>query len=232
MSGWFKWNGVKSTDLGIYVSEHPPITYPNERAEYINVPGRSGSLAMLEGEEVYDDLTLSAQCSMRDASRINEIGAWLRGSGTVEFGNRTGGYFKARIANQVPFAQIMRGKKNLQFAVSFRCKPFWYSNDDTAVVLASNGTISNPGNAACEPRITVTAAGDYTLVVNGCMMEVTGGSIIIDSELRDCLSADGASLANGRVTMDEFPKLDPGANNVSWTGNVTKVEIVRRVRYL
>ena len=34
MSGkyWFCWNGVKSTEYGLYVSEQPPITRPVERA--------------------------------------------------------------------------------------------------------------------------------------------------------------------------------------------------------
>ena len=45
MSGkyWFRWNGVKSTEYGLYVSEQPPITRPVERASYISVPGRSGA---------------------------------------------------------------------------------------------------------------------------------------------------------------------------------------------
>lgn len=232
MNDWFKWNGVKSTELGIYVGQQPPITYPAERIVYTDVPGRNGSLVVLEGEDVYNDLTLSVQCSMKDEDRINEIGAWLRGGGKVEFANRRGGYYLARIANQIPFNQILRGRKNRQFTVNFRCKPFWYANDDAPVEINSPGTIENPGNVACEPKITVTASGDYTLTVNGSIIEVKDGSIIIDSELRDCLTSDGTLLANNRVTMSEYPVLKPGTNAISWSGSVTGVSVLRRVRYL
>ena len=93
MSGkyWFRWNGVKSTDYGLYVSEQPPITRPVERASYISVPGRSGSLVKLEGEDVYEDIVLTAQCVMKNGNQIPAIMKWLKGSGKVEFANRAGG---------------------------------------------------------------------------------------------------------------------------------------------
>jgi len=61
---------------------------------------------------------------------------------------------------------------------------------------------------------------------------VTGGSIIIDSEMRDCLSTDGASLANNRAILTEFPVLESGYTSISWTGSVSSVTIKKRVRYL
>ena len=85
MTGWFEWNGEKSTDYGIIVSQHPPLTIPSERSTQTNVPGRPGSLTTLEGEDVYDDMILSADCFIQDISRISEIAAWLKGSGKVTF---------------------------------------------------------------------------------------------------------------------------------------------------
>lgn len=230
MTGYFIWNGVKSTQFGIYVSEHPAVTFPGERVGYVNVPGRSGSLALPEGQAVYDDMTLTAQCWIQDDARINEIGQWLRGAGEVEFGNRPGGHYKARIANQIPFVQILRGKRNRSFAVSFRCKPFWYVNSDPEQVLTSAGFVLNEGNVPCEPLISVTASGDFAITVGLQRIEVTGGSIIIDSELRDCLNADGASLANNRAILTEFPVLESGLTSISWTGSVSSVSIKKRVR--
>ena len=61
MNDWFSWNGVKCTEYGIHVLEQPPITIPAERATFTNTPGRPGSLTTLEGDDVYDDLILTAQ---------------------------------------------------------------------------------------------------------------------------------------------------------------------------
>lgn len=103
MNDWFEWNGVRFTQYGIHVLEQPPVTIPSERVTFTNVPGRSGSLTQLEGDDIYDDMVLTATCLIADPSRIQEIAAWLRGSGIVTFANRQGGFYHARIVNQISF---------------------------------------------------------------------------------------------------------------------------------
>lgn len=145
MNDWFLWKGQKCTELGIHVSEQPPITIPSERATFTNVPGRSGGLTTLEDDDVYDDLLLTATCFISDPSRIPEIAAWLRGSSTVTFANRQGGFYHARIVNQISFEKILRGNPHCSFAVNFRCKPFWYMADAEPITLTTSGTfVTNP----------------------------------------------------------------------------------------
>ena len=93
MNDWFSWNGKKCTEYGIHVLEQPPITIPAERATFTNVPGRPGSLTMLEGDDVYDDLILTAQCMVSDPGNIRNIASYLKGSGKVAFANRPGGFY-------------------------------------------------------------------------------------------------------------------------------------------
>lgn len=108
MTDWFEWNGVRSTAYGIHVSEHPPITLPAERAAFTSVPGRSGSLTTLEGNDVYDDMILTATCWLSDPSQIANIAAWLRSSGPnvgfnkVTFANRQCGFYFARAFSHAP----------------------------------------------------------------------------------------------------------------------------------
>ena len=93
MNDWFEWNGKRSTEYGVYVSEQPPITIPKERSKQTTIPGRPGSLTTLEGDDVYEDLTLTATCFIRDPALIPSIGLWLKGGGKVTFANRPGGYY-------------------------------------------------------------------------------------------------------------------------------------------
>ena len=72
MNVWFSWNGKKCTEYGIHVLEQPPITIPAECATFTNIPGRPGSLATLEGDDVYDDLILTAQCMVSDPGNISQ----------------------------------------------------------------------------------------------------------------------------------------------------------------
>ena len=224
MNDWFEWSGIRCTQYGIHVLEQPPVTIPSERVTFTDVPGRSGSLTQLEGDDVYDDIVLTATCQIADPSRIPEIAAWLRGSGTVTFANRQGGYYHAHVVNQIPFEKILRGNPHRSFAINFRCKPFWYLSDVEPITLTTSGTfITNPGSVASEPVITVYGSGEITLMVGMTIteLEITD-KITLDTPLMEAYS--GSTSMNSCMSGD-FPSLLPGKNAVSWSGNVSRVAI-------
>ena len=232
MTDYFIWNGVDCRTKGIHVSELPPITIPLERSKQTNVPGRPGSLTQLEGDDVYDDMILTATCFIADPAQIPTIAAWLKGKGTVTFANRTGGHYNARIANQIPFEKVLRGNPHCSFAVNFRCYPFWYQENVSDVTITTSGdTITNPGSVYSEPLITVYGSGNITLMVGTTIVELTNvsSSIVLDCALKEAYK--GTTLMNDHMSGD-FPVLKPGLNAVSWSGNVTRIVIKPNWRYL
>ena len=232
MMDWFEWNGVRCTEYGIHVLEQPPLTIPAERATHTNVPGRSGSLTTLEGDDVYDDMILTATCLIADPDRIPEIAAWLKGSGTVTFANREGGFYYARIVNQIEFAKVLRGNPHRSFAVNFRCKPFWYLSDVEPITLTSSTSIiSNPGNVYAEPIITVYGSGEITLMVGTTIVELSdvSGSITIDASLMEDYAGD---ISANSCMSGDFPRLQPGQNAISWSGDVTRIVVQPNWRML
>ena len=229
---YFIWNGVDCRNYGIHVSEQPPITIPQERSTQTNVPGRSGSLTTLEGEDVYDDLVLTAECFISDPAQIPAIAGWLKGSGTVTFANRLGGHYNARIANQIPFEKVLKGNPHCTFAVNFRCYPFWYQDGVSNITVTTSGsTITNPGSVYAEPVITVYGSGTITLMVGTTIVELENisGSITVDSVVQEAYK--GQTLMNDHMSGD-FPILRPGMNAISWSGSVTRVVIQPNWRYL
>ena len=232
MTDYFIWNGVDCRTKGIHVSELPPITIPLERSKQTIVPGRPGSLTQLEGDDVYDDMILTATCFIADPAQIPAIAAWLKGKGTVTFANRTGGHYNARIANQIPFEKVLRGNPHCSFAVNFRCYPFWYQENVSDVTITTSGdTITNPGSVYSEPLLTINGSGDITLMVGTTIVELTNisGSIVLDCALKEAYK--GTALMNDHMSGD-FPVLKPGMNGISWSGNVTSIVISPRWRYL
>ena len=232
MTDYFIWNGVDCRTKGIHVSELPPITIPLERSKQTNVPGRPGSLTQLEGDDVYDDMILTATCFIADPAQIPAIAAWLKGKGTVTFANRTGGHYNARIANQIPFEKVLRGNPHCSFAVNFRCYPFWYQENVSDVTITTSGdTITNPGSVYSEPLITVYGSGNITLMIGTTIVELinVSGSIVLDCALKEAYK--GTALMNDHMSGD-FPVLKPGLNAISWSGNVTRIVIKPNWRYL
>ena len=224
MNDWFEWNGVRCTAYGIHVTEQPSIIRPSERVTFTNVPGRNGSLTTLEGEDVYDDFILSISCTVSDISRLPDICAWLKGAGTLKLAARSGGFYYARLANQIELTKVLRNHENRIFTLNFRCKPFWYMDQAQSITLTASGSyITNPGNVFSEPVITVTGSGEVTLIVGITIVELElSGSITIDTPLMEAYS--GVMSANSAMSGD-FPKLLPGQNAVSWSGSVSKVVI-------
>ena len=233
MNDWFEWNGTRCTEYGIVVSEQPPITIPQERSTQTKIPGRPGSLTALEGDDVYDDLTLTATCFIRDPALIPSIAAWLKGGGSVTFANRPGGFYHARISNQIPFEKILRGNPHCSFAVNFRCSPpFWYvSNPDEVTISNSSAVVVNPGSVYAEPIIHVYGSGDATLIVNDTFVELEGieDSIVLNSVIQEAYK--GEILLNEKMD-GEFPVLKPGNNRISYTGDVSRIVITPNWRYL
>ena len=233
MNDWFEWNGTRCTEYGIVVSEQPPITIPQERSTQTKIPGRPGSLTTLEGDDVYDDLTLTATCFIRDPALIPSIGGWLKGGGTVMFSNRPGGFYHARVSNQIPFEKILRGNPHCSFAVNFRCSPpFWYvSNPDEVTISTSSAVVVNPGSVYAEPIIHVYGNGDATLIVNDSFVELEGieDGIVLNSVIQEAYQ--GETLLNEKMEGD-FPVLKPGDNLISWSGDITRLVIAPNWRYL
>lgn len=233
MNDWFEWNGVRCTEYGIYVSEQPTITLPQERSTQTKIPGRPGSLTTLEGDDVYDDLTLTATCFIRNPERIPAIAGWLKGGGTVTFANRPGGFYHARIANQIPFEKILRGNPHCSFAVNFRCSPpFWYvSNPDEVTITTSSAVVVNLGSVYSEPIIHVYGSGDFTLIVNDTFIELEGieNGIVLNSVIQEAYQ--GETLLNEKMEGD-FPVLKPGNNLISWSGDVSRLVIAPNWRFL
>lgn len=183
MTDWFTWNGTRCTNYGIHVVRQPEIIRPSERATFTSVPGRSGTLTTLEADDVYDDFILSVECFISDLSNLSAIFSWLRGSGTVTFANRQGGFYHARIVNQISLEQVLRGNPHRTFAINFRCQSFFYLTGIADLTLTSSYQIvNNPGNVFSEPVLQITLSGNSYFTVGGTYFELIGvtGTVTVD----------------------------------------------------
>ena len=235
MLPYFVWKGINSTDMGVVVNSYPALFRHKERITEITVPGRPGTLTMAEGDDVYDSVIRALPCYVRTRAHADAAIGWLRGAGTVIFGNEPDRAYRARIDNQFSLDALMRGRPLRSFTVPFVCQPFRYLYPAaTDVVITSPGAIvSNPGDVASAPLIRVEGSGDITLYVGTQAVELTGieGGICMDCEMQDAFNLTVTELMNSAMA-GEFPRLAPGNNVISWTGAVTKVIITPRWRWI
>lgn len=224
---YFVWNGVKSTDFGVFVAKFPDIVIPAERVSFVTIPGRSGSLTKTEGDCVYDDVILPIECGVRQVSDIRRASAYLRGAGTLALPCRPGEHANGRIVNQISFEQLVRGKENMNFTVNFRLNPFWVKDLEEVRVFNKRGEVHyliNEGDVPSKPILELTGTGTGTVTINGSVIEMKDmlGSATIDSTIEEAYS-DKETL-NSFMTGD-FPVLKPGSNTLLFDGSITSVKV-------
>jgi len=232
----FNFGGKNSyVDYGIIMSERPPIPSPLRRVTTLEVPGRNSALRF--DENTFEDITIIVECGLKDktnlADKVDLIKGWLIGTGesSLVFDFQPNKKYVAQVVNAISFAQVY--KIFSKFIIIFNCRPFKASVSNSAITLNSSGSlITNIGTIYSEPIIKVYGTGNVTLTIGSQESTLTGisNSIIIDSTIQDCYGADGFNL-NNKMSGD-FPMLNVGTNEISWIGNVTKVEITSNWRWL
>lgn len=238
MSGWLEFAGVKSSDMGVSLMEGARYVRPAWRGTALPAAGKSGDLWISDGAYETVEIKRRLRCRL---SKLDSAAAWLTGSGRLRFSWAENRAYDARAAKSSDIAQVSPDADPLmEFEVTFTCQPFrrLVPEAEAFTISASGESFTNPGTAPSLPRVKITGSGDFSVSIG---MEtlffsgVTGGGIIVDSELMDALTYDGELLANDHVSGTPF-RIQPGVNAVSWLAedgsSVTAVEILPRWRYL
>lgn len=100
-----------------------------------------------------------------------------------------------------------------------------------------DGTVTNAGNIYSRPKLTITGSGNIGIYLNGNQMfqiELGDeGHITIDTDAQEAYKDSPTTLKNRLVTGDYSKfKLNPGANQIAFTGIVTEAVIENYTRWL
>jgi predicted phage tail component-like protein len=227
------------TDFGIIIAKRPNLPSPKRRVAYIEVPGRDSNLRYDEG--TYEDITLSVECTIKGDNlmeRLDSIKAWLYSAceGDLIFSFQTDKKYRAQVVNSIDIKQAY--KICSSFVVVWNCRPFKYqiSSQQITVNTGAGITIVNPGSIAARPMIKAYCVGNGRFKINSAEVALTGLTsqfITLDSELEEAYFTENGVTKNGNnLIAGEFPLLSIGNNTITFSGNITKLEITPNWRWL
>lgn len=232
---WFTFNGIDSRTMGVHVIKYPPIVMPPERLKYITVPGRSGDLTQTEGPAIYDPYTKVMEISNMKGFDLDQVTKWLRGRGTMIFGNEPKYAYTVDLGAKCQLDKIIRGVWGGDLQI--RCQPFkQLAIPEPDIRLTADATIFNPGDVPAYPLITFSGvSGTKAMTVRIQNVRLYYSAIAnnykADYELQWLLNTSGQPQAN--VTEGQYYPFQPGNNTFTATwANVTTVIIKPRWRYL
>ena len=252
---YFVWNGTDSRDMGVIVTEYPPIIYPTERAETVSVPGRSGFFTRTEGAHVYDGYLKTIGVGCRRDADYRAIAAWLRGSGKLIIGSEPDFEYDARVLKEISAERIFENVYSGNVAFMVQPGKRRVPPESDIMITAENTAVYNPGDLPARPVYTLTGSGRMILTITpqatqsevvidptDTAWEETLTGAIIDSDTMTVTTPDGEQgitgitsiYYNGHAGLWIPPKstvyVSAGVSDAN--GELTSVRITPRWRWL
>ena len=235
---YFIWKNIDCRSMGIYLSGPAPIVRPEERVNHIQIPGRSGDLTQIEGENIFNSYIQTVTIHVKSGFRVRSVYDWLRGADYVTFSGEPDRKQPARIIGAVTLNKHSRNVDTWVGEVQFYCQPLKELLHPVPVSVTSSGTnIGNNGDVTAFPVITATCAAGSTVVVaaGGKQMTVDLTGLSAKGCIIDC----GAKIVTNKtkttnfmnLCSGDFPELPPGVVEITGSG-WTSLSIDKRERFL
>ncbi len=227
MEHFFVFNGERSADFGVWISGSGTYNAPARDVSTEAIPGRNGTVSFDNGRFENIQLTYPAFISRRFQPRIDGFRAFLAaqtGYHRLEDSYHPDEY---RMALYKSGLEVLTRARNIagSFEIKFDCKPQrWLKSGEALLSCASGAVLHNPTRFDSLPLII--CSGNGTISLNGTEITISGndGQIYIDCDLQDAYL--GTTNKNSKITQN-FPKLSPGDNTVTYSG-VAGVQIQPR----
>lgn len=233
----FKYNGVDSSEYGVYITDAPAFTTGEMDTDTVDVPGL-GELSIILGGRKDTDVDL--ECYIADMANYDAAAAWLSADGDFHdliLSCDSTKARKARLDGEIEAEHVLRTMDARTIRVPMRIKPYRYQATPTAdITITSSGTaITNIGTIASAPLLVVSGSGDGTLMIGGSTMIFTGmtEAITIDCDAKFAYTGSGTTrvLATQYITGD-WIEIGTGKQRVTFSGGITGVTITPRWRWL
>lgn len=227
------WKGIDSSSInGLIISELPPITKPKMRTTITKIDGRDGDIVEELGYESY---TKTIKIGLSKNYDIDEVIKFFTGEGELILSNEPDKIYKCKIIDKIDYEKLLRFKKA---NVKFYTQPFKYLNNEQEIDLnISSETsliVNNQGLEMSKPIIRLNGSGYVEINVNNVLVfeytfpenenEVTIDSIEEEAYLN--------GVYKNRNMTGSFPIFDLGENTISWTGDLTRIRVQPKSRWL
>lgn len=219
-----------NAEYGVIVTRMPDIPIAEEDGEWVTIPGADGERFI--SNHALKSVPFSVPLWIPPNADINAITAWLTGEDKLRF-NDWPWFWRARVEGQINLMPCTFND-GWTATVTFRAKPhryIWPETEQFAIV--NSGTfIDGRGTAEARPLIEVAGYGDVTVMIGSSTIMIDGmtNAITIDCEAKIAYSGDVLKTDQVAIVDAIWPTLSPGRTMVSWTGNVTKIQITPRWR--
>lgn len=231
--GEFYING-KSFFPNVWITNLPTISYPLPKVSKHSIVGSSREVVIDEGG--YDNRTCEFQIAIRgrtydelDLVRAKITNEFLQTDYVpVVFYNDPKYYFEATLTDQLKPTDPIPHNAIGFYDVKLTMGAYKYARETNEVKAQQSLELLNDFYFASAPLITLYGTGNQTLTVNGKDYRIKNmaGSISLDSDelQQDAYSPETGVSLMAQIAFNSFPTLQPGKNEIFWTGASFKID--------
>lgn len=220
-------------DMGVFVVDKIEFPSIDEDVEQEPIEGSPiGSLTIKTGN--YKDSIIPMKLRFISKHDLKEqfknVKRWLK---RISDNRLTFDYEKCYIVKNVTLNPYTLNQISGDFEVEFICEPFLKGFYTEFEVVSNREVIYNDGDVESYPKVKIqlpSTKSNIQIFFNneGVHFKDVSDYIFIDSERQIVLDKNNQSLTKNMI--GNFPKLLEGENTISWTGNITKLEVNKNER--
>ena len=226
-----KINGVYTDEYKVKPKNRIEVPTPEQDTEQISIKGRHGSLTKKYG---FKDIPLSVHFTIHHEAfkkTFRKAKMYLFNAKTLVFDDDNEVHYKVKSV-QIETAENLVERFG-EFTVMFTLDPFQYETNPIQTITGQT-TLNNLGYES-EPYIKCYIAGTGNIYIGD--QEITikdvNGMIEIDSTMMNAYRNENGLITNlNNKMIGYFPVLAEGNNVISFDGDITKLEINPRWRWI
>lgn len=222
------YNNIDSRQLGLVIENYPTIPTANEDFDTFEIPGGE-SLSISKGFkdlEIPFDFVYQAE-NEEFYNKKTKIDSWLsqKVNQDLEYSRDKTRYYKAK---KVSISATKTTSETVRrFTATFTIEALKYLKEGKIPIefLLSGQKLYNERANYKESFPTLKIYGtDGTININDIAFTLNNIDqyVTIDSKMKLCYKDN---VNKGRYMTGDYPVFFNGENNISWSGNITKIEI-------
>ncbi|CAM5580339.1 hypothetical protein SAFG77S_09085 [Streptomyces afghaniensis] len=226
-----KINGVYTDEYKVKPKNRIEIPTPEQDIEQILIKGRHGSLTKKFG---FKDILLPVHFTIHQESfkkTFRKAKMHLFKAKTLVFDDDNEVHYKVKSV-QIETAENLVERFG-EFTVIFTLDPFQYETNPIQTITSPT-TLNNQGYES-EPYIKCFVSGTGKIYIGEQTITINGvnGTIEIDSAMMNAYRNENGLITNLNDKMiGDFPVMVEGNNRISFNGDITKLEINPRWRWI
>lgn len=234
--GVIYFNGLSSADYGIVVETFPDREWPEKVVSAYTIPGRSGDV--LVDEETYSNIDRVYNVAMfvKENSTFQAAAAtiskWLHsghGYCRLEDSYEPEVYRMAYYRENASLTSLLR--QGGRASITFHCKPQRYLKDgEKMMTLSASGSILNPTDYPSQPLIRIYASANGSVTIGTTIISFNEINSYVDIDCENGICYKENNLAGSKIefSTNEFPRLEPGDNTITFGTGITSLQITPR----